>query len=213
MSGMISPPLPSPHLRGWLSNVSHNRSVDKYGPSIVSDGKTERLDSSIRLSDRALLDRDDTVRCLEDRARAFQGWRPHLYIERMWAQRYNVSGHYRHHYDWSGSWARGGDRISTFMVYLGADCTGGGTNFPRLSMPRGKQWCRFLECEGDGQEEKQQGITFKPIKGNAIFWENLRPDGSGYPETWHAAYPVTSGTKVGLNIWSWYQPPKRGRKG
>jgi prolyl 4-hydroxylase len=70
-----------------------------------------------------------------------------------------------------------------------------------------------LECEDDDQEEKKQGITFKPIKGNAIFWENLRPDGSGYPETWHAAYPVTSGTKVGLNIWSWYQPPKRGRKG
>ncbi|KAJ5625845.1 hypothetical protein N7510_002154 [Penicillium lagena] len=188
-----------------------NVSVDKYAPSIVTDGKTERVDSSIRLSDRALLDRDDTVRCLEDRARAFQGWRPHLYIERMWAQRYNASGHYRHHYDWSGSWARGGDRLSTFMVYLDADCTGGGTNFPRLSMPRGKQWCRFLECEDDDQQEKKQGITFKPIKGNAIFWENLRPDGSGYPETWHAAYPVTSGTKVGLNIWSWYQPPKRGR--
>lgn len=173
---------------------------------------TERVDPSKRLSDRALLDRDDSVRCLEDRARAFQGWRPHLYIERMWAQRYNSSGHYRHHYDWTGSLARGGDRLSTFMVYLGADCTGGGTNFPRLRMPPGKEWCRFLECEDEAQAEGQlprEGITFKPIKGNAVFWENLRPDGTGYPETWHAAFPVTSGTKVGLNIWSWYQPPRR----
>ena len=191
-------------------------SLNKYTPSIVYDGVTQRVDPSKRLSDRALLDRDETVRCLEDRARAFQGWRPHLYIERMWAQRYNTSGHYRHHYDWTGSLARGGDRLSTFMVYLDAECTGGGTNFPRLRMPPGKQWCRFLECEDggagegtNGGESMKQGITFKPIKGNAIFWENLRPDGTGYPETWHAAYPVTWGTKVGLNIWSWYQPPRR----
>ncbi|KAF4159459.1 hypothetical protein CNMCM6936_004357 [Aspergillus lentulus] len=145
----------------------------------------------------------------------------------MWAQRYNASGHYRHHYDWAGSVARGGDRASTFMVYLDDNCTGGGTNFPRLRMPVDRRWCRFLECQDedaseleDGDRDETQkrktrargtgeGITFKPIKGNAIFWENLRPDGTGYPETWHAALPVTSGTKVGLNIWSWYQPPRR----
>ncbi|KAJ5540006.1 hypothetical protein N7513_008338 [Penicillium frequentans] len=225
------------YLENFLSDEEADHlvdiSVDKYKPSIVYDGKTEQVDPSKRLSDRALLDRDDTVRCLEDRARAFQGWRPHLYIERMWAQRYNASGHYRHHYDWAGTLARGGDRLSTFMVYLGADCEGGGTNFPRLAMPPGKEWCRFLECEEDGAEAQIQagdldsdpnqnlggipkqkpGITFKPIKGNAIFWENLRSDGTGYSETWHAAYPVTSGTKVGLNIWSWYQPPMRARRG
>ncbi|PIG86276.1 oxidoreductase [Aspergillus arachidicola] len=159
-----------------------------------------------RLSDRALLPRTNTVRCLENRAKAFQGWRPHLYIERMWAQRYNASGHYRHHYDWAGSSARGGDRASTFMVYLGDECTGGGTNFPRFKRPRDEKWCRFVECENEAE-----GVTFRPVKGNAIFWENLRPDGSGYLETWHAAFPVTGGTKVGLNIWSWYQPPRRRR--
>ena len=65
--------------------------------------------------------------------------------------------------------------------------------------------------DGRLARSKKDGITFKPIKGNAVFWENLRADGTGYTETWHAAYPVTSGTKVGLNIWSWYQPPKRRR--
>lgn len=96
------------------------------------------------------------------------------------------------------------------MVYLDANCTGGGTNFPRLRMPRKRQWCRFIECDEDNTiGTSYEGVTFKPIKGNAIFWENLRPDGTGYPETWHAALPVLSGTKVGLNIWSWYQPPVR----
>ncbi|KAF7121904.1 hypothetical protein CNMCM5793_009458 [Aspergillus hiratsukae] len=221
------------YIEGFLTPTEADHLVDisvgKYTPSIIYNGQTSRLDPSTRLSDRALLDRNPTVRCIEARARAFQGWRPHLYIERMWAQRYNASGHYKHHYDWAGSVARGGDRATTFMVYLDGNCTGGGTNFPRLRMPVDTRWCRFLECReedepepqsGDGDGDKThktktrargagEGITFRPIKGNAIFWENLRPDGTGYPETWHAALPVTSGTKVGLNIWSWYQPPRR----
>lgn len=197
-------------------DVANGYSVGKYTPSIIYDGTTQRIDPSVRLSDRALLARDNTVRCIEERARAFQGWRPHLYIERMWAQRYNASGHYRHHYDWTGSAARGGDRLSTFMVYLAADCEGGGTNFPRLEMPGSRKWCRFLECDepananGDGKR-KREGVTFKAIKGNAIFWENVRADGRGIPETWHGGEAVREGTKVGLNIWSWYQPPRRSR--
>lgn len=109
------------------------------------------------------------------------------------------------------------------MVYLAADCVGGGTNFPKLGWPGSRAWCRFLECDGDSEGSsdggadgehsngKAEGITFKPIKGNAIFWENLRADGRGIPETWHGAFPVKEGTKVGLNIWSWYQPPRRRR--
>jgi prolyl 4-hydroxylase len=125
----------------------------------------------------------------------------------MRSQRYGVSGHYVHHYDWTGA-SRRGDRVSTFMVYLEADCTGGGTNFPRMKMPVDKKWCEFIECGSgrDGEGLEYEGVTFKPIKGNAIFWENLKADGSGYTETWHAGLPVLSGTKVGLNIWSWYQP-------
>jgi prolyl 4-hydroxylase len=93
------------------------------------------------------------------------------------------------------------------MVYLGDECKGGGTTFPRFKMPRDEKWCRFLDCEEKADGEGREGVTFKVIKGNAIFWENLRADGSGYLETWHAALPVTEGVKVGLNIWSWYQPP------
>ncbi|KAL2867062.1 oxidoreductase, 2OG-Fe(II) oxygenase family [Aspergillus lucknowensis] len=197
---------------GHLVNIS----LPHYTPStLYSDSTHENSPNTTkRLSDRALLPRDAVVRCIESRARAFQGWKPHLYIERMWTQRYNVSGHYTHHYDWAGTArGRGGDRLSTFMVYLAAECKGGGTNFPRLRRPRDKKWCEFVECdgeEGNGEGGRNEGVTFKPIKGNAVFWENLRADGSGYAETWHAAVPVEEGEKVGMNIWSWYQPP-RGR--
>lgn len=154
-----------------------------------------------------MLDRDEVVRCIENRARAFQGWRPALHIERLRTQRYGVGGHYKHHYDWSGA-SRDADRVSTFMVYVDADCEGGGTEFPRVSMPDTQKgrWCEFLECgiEAEGSRGREKmGITFKPIKGNAVFWENLRPDGRGYEETYHAGLPVLSGSKVGLNIWSW----------
>lgn len=195
---------PSPFFPSRLQGLlTQQNSEDKYTPSSVFDGTSERIDTSVRLSDRALLSPSDhIVQCLVARARSFQGWRPNLSIEPMWAQRYNVSGYYRHHYDWAGTAHANGDRVSTFMVYVDANCTGGGTEFPRLRRPRGGQWCRFIECDGSN---KGGGVTFKPIKGNAIFWENLKPDGTGYEETWHAALPVRSGSKVGLNIWSWYQ--------
>lgn len=114
------------------------------------------------------------------------------------------------------------------MVYLEANCTGGGTHFPRLEKPKDENWCRFIECGGDGdasssssssrdaeipankaaederhKEDLSKGVIFKPIAGNAVFWENMRSDGSGYAESWHAGLPVTQGVKIGLNIWSW----------
>lgn len=36
-----------------------------------------------------------------------------------------------------------------------------------------------------------------------MFWVNTREDGTGFVETLHAGMPVKSGTKVGMNIWSW----------
>lgn len=85
------------------------------------------------------------------------------------------------------------------MVYLRDTCEGGGTHFPRLQRPMGEKWCDVIEC-GPGE-----GVTFKPKKGTAVFWMNFDEDGRGYKETIHAGMPVTSGQKIGLNIWSWYQ--------
>lgn len=88
------------------------------------------------------------------------------------------------------------------MVYLKGDCVGGGTHFPRLPAPQNRKWCDFIECDGIVGAE---GVTFKPLKGGAVFWMNFDSDGRGYKETIHAGMPVVSGQKIGLNIWSWYQ--------
>ncbi|KAF1838644.1 hypothetical protein BDW02DRAFT_564755 [Decorospora gaudefroyi] len=188
-----------------------------FTPSTTWSSGHESLNPHIRLSEKALLPRSHTVKCIESRARTFQGWRPNTFIEKLWTQRYAVGGHYTYHYDWSTLTKRSG-RVSSFMVYVHANCTGGGTHFPRLARPKGSEWCRFLECEPNMsytdstnqtagretvKEDLTQGVIFKPIAGNAIFWENMAGDGRGYAESWHAGLPVTAGMKVGLNIWSW----------
>ncbi|KAF2427745.1 hypothetical protein EJ08DRAFT_735963 [Tothia fuscella] len=198
------------YIDGFLSRneAQHlvNAAEENYKPSTIFTGEEESFDATIRNSSKAQLPRDNAVQCIEARARDFQGWRPDVYIEKLWAQRYVAGGHYTYHYDWSGEVGpRRGGRLSTFMVYLDDNCTGGGTNFPRLQRPPEQKWCDVLDCSSTTPAD-EQGITFKPVKGNAVYWENFTPDGRGYEETWHAGLPVRSGVKVGLNIWSWYQP-------
>ncbi|KAL6708664.1 hypothetical protein ACN47E_002360 [Coniothyrium glycines] len=183
-----------------------------FKPSTVWTAGQETFDPLVRKSEKAPLPREQTVKCIEERARRFQGWRPYTYIEKLWAQRYSVGGHYTYHYDWSTATSSSG-RISSFMVYLEADCKGGGTHFPRLTKPKGEEWCQFIECDAASVHKTNQkrditlteGVIFKPIAGNAVYWENIRSDGSGFLESWHAGLPVQNGTKIGLNIWTWFQ--------
>ncbi|KAF4123216.1 prolyl 4-hydroxylase [Geosmithia morbida] len=202
------------------SYVAHDKpSYPIFEPALIGSQDQER-DASIRDSHVALLPRTDTVRCIERRAMAVQGWRRDAWIERLRTQRYDApSGHYAHHYDWNvhrGGWGR----VSSFMVWVddqtpgqqaGVELEGGGTEFPLL--PRrweGDRWCRFVECppplpadDGTGAGNGTAvGTTFKVVPGNAVYWENFTPDGRGFEETWHAGLPVTRGTKVGLNIWT-----------
>lgn len=176
-----------------------------YEPSTITHdgGHSIHRDATVRDSEVAVVPRTSTARCIEDRARSIQGWRDEVWLERLRVQRYGPSGHYSHHFDWS--MARGGwGRVSSFMVWVDdGDGTlrGGGTEFPLLPSKTDSRWCAFIDCSADSQ----QGVTFKPVPGNAVYWENFRSDGSGrgFQETWHAGLPVVEGTKVGLNIWSW----------
>lgn len=121
--------------------------------------------------------------------------------------------------DGSASSGTGGDDDGSNSVVVG-----GGTEFPFLARwSFDEKWCRFIECDdstgetGDSATMAQPveshnkaanpntGVVFKPLAGNAVYWENFRPDGTGrgWDETWHAGLPVKQGTKVGLNIWTW----------
>ena len=185
------------------SEVQHliDLSESKWQLSTIFNAGEEVHDPTVRNSSKALIDRDNIVQCIEQRALSIQGWPRDTFIERLWTQRYGEGGHYVHHFDWATA-SQAARRVSSFMVYLAANCTGGGTNFPRMSRPTGEEWGSFLEDEGrDGVD----GVTFKAVAGNAVFWMNFDAEGRGYQDTIHAGMPVKSGLKVGLNIWSWYQ--------
>ncbi|KAK1756600.1 hypothetical protein QBC47DRAFT_422630 [Echria macrotheca] len=141
---------------------------------------TAVLDTSFRLSKTACLQPDKQAQCILDRARSFQGFGSH-----------------------SGKM----ERLQVVKPIRGIApslpiCTliaGGGTNFPMLDRPAEEEWCEFL----DSRESAPEGVTFKPIiTGNAVYWENLLPSGDVHPKSLHTGMPVTSGLKIGLNIWT-----------
>lgn len=138
------------------------------------------------------------------RARSFPFYQTEGRIKPLVVQKYALGNQYKNHYDWFfDAPTLDGNIESTFFVSIEAKCTGGGTNFPRLRHPEGEDelWCQFVDCDRPYDE----GVTFKPITGNAVFWMNLKDGGKGEGDlkTLDAGLPVTSGTKMGLNIWTW----------
>jgi prolyl 4-hydroxylase len=94
-----------------------------------------------------------------------------------------------------------GNRLTSFFVYLEADCLGGTTVFPKVQRPLAEEWCNSLKCHDENGEESQR-LEVQPVVGTAIFWYNLDPLGVVDANTLHAGAPVINGTKVGLNIWT-----------
>ena len=163
------------------------------------------MDPNYRSSSTATLPRDSIVQCVEERARNFPAYTSAGLIKPLVVQRYGISNQYKDHYDWypDGPYIDGNIE-STFFVYIQANCTGGGTNFPRLNLKalegteEEEKLCQWIDCDVPYDD----GVTFKPVVGNAIFWKNLK-GGVGDVKTLHAGLPVTSGMKTGLNIWTW----------
>lgn len=118
------------------------------------------------------------VATIEERIHALLGY-PLKRQEAMQMLRYPVGGEYRPHLDYfdpadPGSAApmrQGGQRVAKLVVYLNDVESGGATDFPSL------------------------GLTIAPVKGNAVYFENV--DGSGLPDprTLHAGMPITQGEK------------------
>ena len=75
------------------------------------------------------------------------------------------------------SLARFGQRIATFLIYLNDGYEGGETSFLKIRM------------------------TYRAKQGDALFFANVRQDGSPDPTTLHAGLPPTSGEKWVFSQW------------
>lgn len=99
--------------------------------------------------------------------------------------RYETGQQYLPHCDWIDpereatrpDLERWGQRVATCVVYLNDGFEGGATEFPRL------------------------GLSFRGGVGDALLWDNVRPDGAVDPETLHAGRPPASGMKYLLSKW------------
>ncbi|RPH62416.1 MAG: 2OG-Fe(II) oxygenase [Acidobacteria bacterium] len=71
----------------------------------------------------------------------------------------------------------GRQREATVLIYLSGPEAGGETVFPEL------------------------GLRIKPVPRTALFWRNVRHDGSIDPRTLHGGAPVQRGVKYAANLW------------
>ncbi|ETS76577.1 hypothetical protein PFICI_11964 [Pestalotiopsis fici W106-1] len=188
----------APNMIAHILDSTH----EQYEPSYVYSERGTEQDDSFRSSQSAFPPRDEVLKCLEQHAQAAQSWEENMKLEAISVQQYLEGGFFQLHHDTLIDEQPGApSRASTFNVYLKSDCTGGGTHFPKLPRPQDESWCQFIDCDS-----AEDGVVFKPIAGNAVFWSNTRLDGSLYEETLHQSLPVLSGVKVGLNIWTWVFP-------
>lgn len=180
-------------------------SAPHFRASQIADAAGQQHLASTRTSRSASLASDDVVRCIEARALHFQGLDvPRERLEPLQIVSYGQGETYAPHTDWFTSALHttpdyGGNRASSFFVYVDAseDLVGGGTQFPLLEAPRGEQWCEYVDCDRGWEE----GVTFRAIKRNAVFWRNIE-GGKGDGRTLHAGMPVQRGKKVGMNVWT-----------
>lgn len=105
--------------------------------------------------------------------------------EAMQILHYAVGGEYKPHYDFfppsdAGSQSAinaAGQRLATLIMYLNTPEQGGGTSMPNT------------------------GLTVTAKKGNAIYFENIDPQGKPNPQTLHAGMPVLAGEKWIATKW------------
>ncbi|MFG6414232.1 2OG-Fe(II) oxygenase [Roseateles sp. DC23W] len=131
-----------------------------------------------------LLEADAVVQSLDLRVAAALG-HPVENGEGFALLRYQVGQQYLPHCDWidpertttRADLDRWGQRVATCVVYLNDGFEGGATGFPEL------------------------GLEFRGGVGDALAWDNVRPDGQIDPLTLHAGRPPTQGMKYLLSKW------------
>ncbi|KAF2035653.1 hypothetical protein EK21DRAFT_84679 [Setomelanomma holmii] len=198
------------------TEIAHLQSISagKFSNSIIADSSGRQHLATTRTSRSTSLESDEIVRCIEQRALEFQGFNTQREsLEPLQLVKYGLNQEYHTHTDWFTSPSQttpsfGGNRLSSFFVYVHAspDIIGGGTQFPLLDVPQDERWCEYVNCDA----EEEDGVVFRPVQGNAVFWRNLVEvkgrDGivrfEGDRRTVHAGLPVQRGEKVGMNVWT-----------
>lgn len=164
-----------------------NLSKEKLQRSKIVDPKTgleEIIESRTSYGTFFKLNENEFIARLDRRIAEVMNW-PVENGEGIQILNYQVGSEYKPHFDYfsvnnPGSkvhLAKGGQRVSTLVMYLNDVEEGGGTSFPKI------------------------GLTVAPKKGSAVYFEYCNSLGQVDPLTLHAGDPVIKGEKWIATKW------------
>lgn len=83
--------------------------------------------------------------------------------------------------------SKGGQRVATVLMYLTTPEEGGETVFPQAT----------TKVSGPGWSDcALKGLAVKSVRGNALLFYSLKPDGTEDPKSLHGSCPVRERKKV-----------------
>ncbi|KAF4334292.1 2OG-Fe(II) oxygenase family Oxidoreductase [Fusarium beomiforme] len=186
-------------------------SRDKFEQSPVYDENLKTVvDRRFRTSQSAMVPKSDVVgKCLSRKMKSILGNIQHIDTEPIQIVKYEPNERFRIHMDWfdkprNRTYSRNHprrsyNRLASIFAYLDDSCTGGETYFPEV-----QGVSNVADGDKFSRTESGKGLLVRPKRGNAVFWNNLLPNGTGDPRVAHAGLPVHSGRKIGINLFSHY---------
>ncbi|CAI5999627.1 unnamed protein product [Closterium sp. NIES-65] len=188
--------------KGFLSDAECDHLIRLAQPRLERSEVTDSEDghsevSEVRTSSGMFLDKgeDAVVRAIEDRISLWT-FLPLENQESLQILRYGVGQQYEAHHDYFDdpvNTQQGGHRYATVLMYLNNVTRGGETTFPEHKDPTPKD---------DSWTDCAKGVlAVKPVRGDALLFYNLHPDGSVDPSSLHHACPVVEGQKWSAPKW------------
>ncbi|GBF89340.1 prolyl 4-hydroxylase-like protein [Raphidocelis subcapitata] len=162
----------------------------------MSTGKP--MDSNTRTSKGTFFQRghDAVIKRIEERVAAAT-MVPVENQEGLQMLHYEDGQKYEPHMDWfmekyNQDEVHGGQRLMTLLMYLSTPEEGGETVFPDAE----------FKSSGPGLSDcARKGLANKPVKGDALLFYSLTPDGKEDPMSLHGSCPTTKGEKWSATKW------------
>ena len=134
-------------------------------------------------------------------------------FEKLQIQRYKIGEHYKAHFDSEEGVEN--KRVATMLIYLSDVEEGGETVFPLVPADSSGRWADFKDSKVSltfGQDnwaalcKSASMLRVKPVKGTAVLFFTLRPNGEVDPLSLHGSCAVNKGQKWIAQQWIHEEP-------
>ncbi|CAI5484349.1 unnamed protein product [Closterium sp. Yama58-4] len=165
--------------------------------TVIAAASNDSEVSNIRTSFGTFIDKgaDDVIARVERRIEAWTHL-PVSHQEALQVLRYNMGQNYVPHHDYFSDppeTLQGGQRLATVLMYLSNVTLGGETVFSNVPDPTPKDHS-WSDCA-------KGYLAVKPVKGDALLFFSMNPDGTPDEASMHYACPVVEGVKWSAPKW------------